>query len=153
MRKVTIYFFIYIVFCLLQLFFSQYLNIFGVYPNFILILVVYIGLLKGSLNAQLAGFLFGLTWDTFCTNIFATRAMLFTILGYCSGKLRKKFDEDSIVFHCVIIFIASLSYIIIMQDILTYNLDIVLKNVSKILINVVVAPCIFYVLRRLLKEE
>jgi rod shape-determining protein MreD len=114
------------------------------------------GLLKGSLNAQLIGFLFGLTWDIFSTDIFATRALLFTILGYCSGKLRKNFDEDSIIFQCIVVFVASLVYnlgvyfvnYIIIQDVLGFSLYIILvKNISKILINVVVTPCVFYVFK------
>ncbi|MDR1417814.1 MAG: rod shape-determining protein MreD [Endomicrobium sp.] len=161
MRKYIFYFFIYIVFCLLQFCFSQYLNIFGIYPNFILIFVVCIGLLKGSFNAELIGFLFGLTWDIFSTDIFATRALLFTILGYCSGKLRKNFDEDSIIFQCFVVLAASLAYnlgvyfinYITIHDILVYNLGITLvRSISKTLINVIVTPCVFSVLRRVLKE-
>ncbi|MDR0723837.1 MAG: rod shape-determining protein MreD [Endomicrobium sp.] len=161
MRKFIFYLYIYIVFCLLQFFFSQYLNIFEIYPNFILIFVVCAGLLRGSLNAQLAGFVFGITWDIFSTDVFATRALLFTILGYCSGKLRKNFDEDSIIFQSAIIFVASLVYSLgvylincsVIQYILVYNFNVVLiKNIFQILINVAAALCVFYVLKRYFKE-
>lgn len=160
MKKFICCFFIYIIFCLLQFFFSQYFRIFGVYPNFILIAVVSIGLLRGSFSAQIAGFLFGLTWDVFSTDIFAVRALLFTIIGYCCGKLRKNLDGSSVSAQCFIILIAGIIYnfglyfinSILLQDISMCNVfNGVFKYTFKILANLVVTPGIFYVLRKLLK--
>ncbi|MDR0618209.1 MAG: rod shape-determining protein MreD [Endomicrobium sp.] len=161
MKKTTLYFFIYIVFCLLQFFLNQYLNVFGISPNFILVLIVCIGLMKGSFDAQIIGFLFGFTWDVFSTDIFTTRTLLFTMLGYFSGKLNKKFNADSIFFQCTIVLVGSLVYnlgiylvssIIMQNNVLCSSNITVLKNISKILAAVAITPFVFYVLHRLLKE-
>ncbi|MDR2616412.1 MAG: rod shape-determining protein MreD [Endomicrobium sp.] len=161
MKKPALYFFIYIVFCLLQFFLNQYLNVFGISPNFILVLIVCIGLMKGSFDAQIIGFWFGFTWDVFSTDIFTTRAMLFTMLGYFSGKLDKKFDADNIFFQCAIVLVTSLVYnlgiylvscIIMQNNVLWCSSNIsVLKSISKILATVAITPFVFYVLRRVLK--
>jgi rod shape-determining protein MreD len=119
--------------------------------------VVCIGFIKGSFNAQIVGFLFGLTWDVFSTDIFATRAMLFTILGYLSGKLNKKFNVNNIFFQCVIVFLTKVVYdlglyfisCILMQDCM---ITITFRNISNILTTIIVTPFIFHVLRRILKE-
>lgn len=157
MKKLILYICIYIIFCLLQFFFSQYFNTFGIFPNFVLVCVVCIGFIKGSFNAQIVGFLFGLTWDVFSTDIFATRAMLFTILGYLSGKLNKKFNVNNIFFQCVIVFLTKVVYdlglyfisCILMQDCM---ITITFRNISNILTTIIVTPFIFHVLRRILKE-
>ncbi|MDR1244279.1 MAG: rod shape-determining protein MreD [Endomicrobium sp.] len=160
MKKPALYFFIYIVFCLLQFSLNQYLNVFGISPNFILVLIVCIGLMKGSFDAQIIGFLFGFTWDVFSTDIFTTRAMLFTMLGYFSGKLDKKFDADNIFFQCAIVLVTSLVYnlgiylvscIIMQNNVLCSSNISVLKGISKILATVAITPFVFYVLRRVLK--
>ncbi|MDR1522536.1 MAG: rod shape-determining protein MreD [Endomicrobium sp.] len=156
MRKLILYFLIYIFFCLIQFFFSQYLNSFRIFPNFILVCVVCIGFIKGSFNAQLVGFLFGLTWDIFSTDVFATRALLFTILGYLSGKLNRKFDIINTFFQCVIVFLANIVYdlglylinCIIIQD---FKDTLTFKNISNIFTTTIVTPFVFYVLRRVLK--
>jgi len=94
----------------LQFFFGKYLNIDGIFPNFILIAVVYAGLNKGRLSAQLVGFVFGLVWDAFSTDVFGVRAIMFTLLGAFSGFLSDTFDKDQPFTQAVAVFVSSIIY-------------------------------------------
>ena len=104
------YAFFYVFFCLLQFFFGKYLNIGGIFPNFILIAVVYLGLTRGKLSAEVMGFLFGLTWDAFSTDVFGVRAVMFTLIGYFAGILSKKFDKNQVFTQMVAVFLSSVIY-------------------------------------------
>ncbi|MDR3256498.1 MAG: rod shape-determining protein MreD [Endomicrobium sp.] len=157
MKKIISYFFLYIVFCLLQFFCGKYININGIFPNFILIIIVYLGLSRGVVDAELMGFLFGLTWDVFSTDIFGLRAVIFTIIGYLSGKIYKGFDKDKIISQFVIVFFANIIYWVcfsliyfILSDDRSNSLSIAgLSGSIKIIITVLVAPVVFYILDRI----
>jgi rod shape-determining protein MreD len=157
MKKFIIYFLLYLIFCILQFFFGKYLNICGVFPNLILILVVYLGLTSGIVSAEIAGFLFGLTWDVFSTDIFGMRAVIFTVVGYLTGMTNKNFDKDRPLAQIVVVLSANLVYWFGFSFI--YWILPAGKNGSssfttvqvafKIFATVLIAPVIFFVLDRL----
>ncbi|GHT33980.1 hypothetical protein AGMMS49592_3380 [Endomicrobiia bacterium] len=160
MRKIIYFILIYIAFCLLQFSFGKYINICGIFPNFILILIVYLGLSKGTMDAQLMGFLFGLTWDIFSTDIFGARAIMFTIIGHFLGILNKKLDRDKIYTQFVIVFLASIVYWLgvsfiyyIIHGSGNYNFTFfTLSGAAKIFVTAFAAPAVFYVLNYARKE-
>jgi rod shape-determining protein MreD len=161
MKKIIWYILLYIIFCLLQLFFGKYINICGIYPNFILILIVYLGFLKGSVKAQLLGFLFGLTWDVFSTNIFGIRAVLFVIIGYVTGMFCQKFDRSQILTQLVSVFFTSLVYLLgfsffyyIFSNADSYVLIcIILSGILKIVATLFITPAVFHTLDRVYKKN
>jgi rod shape-determining protein MreD len=65
---------------------------------------------KGKMEAQVLGFLFGLTWDIFATDIFGSRTVMLTIAGYFIGTLKKSFDIDQTFTQVFVVFAASLVY-------------------------------------------
>jgi rod shape-determining protein MreD len=140
-----------------QFFFGRHINVCGIFPNFILIFVVYLGLLKGIINAQLMGFLFGLTWDAFSTDIFGIRTIMFTVIGYLAGRFCRNFDVEKVFTQVVIIFFAaaiywlgfSLIYFIFPDKgncVLSFS---ILSVSSKIVITAVFAPIVFYILEKM----
>jgi rod shape-determining protein MreD len=157
MKKFVTYFLLYITFCTLQFFFGKYINICGVFPNFILILIVYLGLTRGVVSAEIAGFLFGLTWDVFSTDIFGIRAVIFTIVGYLTGMTNKHFDKDSALAKILIVLSANLVYWFGFSFIYwvlpagesSSSSFITAQAVFKILVTVPTAPIIFFILDRL----
>jgi rod shape-determining protein MreD len=157
MKKNITYFLIYIIFCTLQFFFGRYINICGVFPNFILILIVYLGLTRGAVSAEIVGFLFGLIWDGFSTDIFGMRAVMFTIVGYLTGIMNKHFDKDSPIAKIVIVLSANLAYWLGFSFIYwvlsasesSFSFFIAAQVVFKILITALMAPIIFFILDRL----
>ncbi|MDR2192179.1 MAG: rod shape-determining protein MreD [Endomicrobium sp.] len=155
MKKVIYYLFFYAVFCLLQFFFGRYLNIGGVFPNFILIAVVYLGLSRGKMGAQTMGFLYGLTWDSFSTDVFGVRAIMFTLIGYFSGALSKNFDKDQIFAQITLVVAAniiywlgfSLLYFVIPDGAGSYKPFVVSVYGSlKIFFTVLITPVVFFAL-------
>jgi len=155
MRRFIHYLLFYILFCLLQFFFGKYLNIGGIFPNFILIAVVYLGLSKGKMSGQVMGFVFGLTWDAFSTDVFGIRAIMFVILGYCAGSLSKNFDKDQAFAQIVLVFAASIVYwlgfsalyFIVPDGVVSYTPFVVsLYGSLKIAFTVIIAPAVFFIL-------
>jgi rod shape-determining protein MreD len=108
--------------------------------------------------AQLMGFLFGLTWDVFSTDFFGIRTIMFTIIGYFSGKLNKNFDGDKILTQYVVVFLASVVYKLgtnLICYVILSNKDynfLILDSSLKIFITVLIAPVIFYILNYVKKE-
>jgi rod shape-determining protein MreD len=154
MKKIIYYILIYIAFCLLQFSLAKYINICGIFPNFILILIVYLGLSRGTMSAQLAGFLFGLAWDAFSTDIFGPRTVMLTIIGYFLGVLAKKIDRDKIYTQFVIVFLAGIVYLLGVGFICyiyyrgnNYNFTFFdLKDAIEILVTALASPGVFYIL-------
>jgi rod shape-determining protein MreD len=155
MRKIIYYVMFYVLFCLLQFFFGKYINIYSIFPNFILVAVVYLGLSRGKLSAETMGFLLGLTWDAFSTDVFGVRAIMFTIIGYFSGMMSKNFDKDQIFTQIVVVFFAnmiywigfSLIYYILPEGAGSYRPFVITAPGSlKIAATVIIAPAVFYFL-------
>jgi rod shape-determining protein MreD len=157
MKNFIVYFFLYIVFCTLQFFFGKYFNIFGISPNFMLILVVYLGFTRGVVSAEIIGFLFGLTWDVFSTDVFGIRAVMFTVIGYIIGMINRNFDKDSLQAQVVIVLLANLAYWVGFSFIywILHSGDninssfITVQSIFKILSTTLFAPAVFFILDRL----
>ncbi|MDR1663162.1 MAG: rod shape-determining protein MreD [Endomicrobium sp.] len=157
MKKFITYFLLYVIFCTLQFFLGKNLNIYGVFPNFILILIVYLGLTRGVVSAEIAGFLFGLTWDVFSTDIFGMRAVIFTITGYLTGIMNKHFNKNSLFTKIVIILSANLFYRFGFSFIYWVlpvsengsSFFITVQIVFKVLITILITPVVFFILDHL----
>jgi rod shape-determining protein MreD len=142
---------------MLQFFFGRYINVYGIFPNFILIFVVYLGLSKGIINAQLMGFLFGLTWDVFSTDIFGVRTVMFTVIGYLTGRFYGNFYEKKFFTQVVITFFSDAVYWLgfgLIYFIFSDNRNCVfsfsiLSVFLKIVVTAVFSPLVFYILEKI----
>jgi rod shape-determining protein MreD len=142
---------------MLQFFFGRYINVYGIFPNFILIFVVYFGLSKGIINAQLMGFLFGLTWDVFSTDIFGVRTVMFTVIGYFTGRFFRNFDRKKKFTQFVIMVFAGavywsgfgLIYFIFSDNGNCAFSFSILSIFSKIIVTAMFAPLVFYILEKI----
>lgn len=162
MKKIMFYLIFYVFFCLLQFFFGQFLSVSGVFPNFILIAIIYLALSRSQTGAEIMGFIFGLTWDAFSTDIFGARAILFAVIGYCAGLLNKSLDKDQAVTQLLVVFAAnmfywigfSLIYVIAPAGSGSYTpFEITLAGSLKIIITTLVAPFVFAILNFLTKKR
>ncbi|MDR0977637.1 MAG: rod shape-determining protein MreD [Endomicrobium sp.] len=157
MKKIVVFFLICVVFCIFQFCFSSYISICGIFPNLILILVVYTGLSYGIISAEIAGFLFGLVWDAFSADVFGVRTIIFTCVGYLSGLVYKKFDKDSFFTQIILILLANIIYcfgfIFIYCVFCTgegaVSCFISVQTILNMLATVLFAPVIFFILGRL----
>jgi rod shape-determining protein MreD len=161
MRKIVFYILLYNVFCLIQFSFSKYINIYTIYPNFLLIFVTYIGFLKGSTDAQLMGFLLGLTWDVFSIDVFGSRTILFTIVGHFVGVFNKDFDKDKIFTQLIVMSFVYIVYWLgfnfihyIVHDSsnnYTFAFINICCDIVRFIITVFISPVVFYILDRTYK--
>ncbi|MDR3274922.1 MAG: rod shape-determining protein MreD [Endomicrobium sp.] len=157
MKNVIFYIILYIGLCLLQFFFGKYINIYGIFPNFILIVIVYLGLSKGIIDAELTGFLFGLTWDVFSSEVFGVTAVMFTVIGYFAGRIHRNFNREKVFTQFVIVFFASIIYCLganLFYFIFTDNRNYAVSFIAKpgfvnIIVTVFAAPVVFYILDRI----
>ena len=162
MKRILFYIFLYIGLCILQFSFGQFLSVGGVFPNFILIAIVFVALFDGQTPAELLGFALGLTWDAFSTDVFGVRAVLFASLGYFLGMLRNSFERDqlfaqfSVVLFSCVVFWAGFSVIITILPEGTSGaapFEITLTGVLKVVVTVILTPIVFAILKKMLPRR
>lgn len=97
-----------------QVLFGPWLEIGGVRPDFILLIVVIVGQLRGRMVGQIYGFVIGLLIDAIGMGSFlGLSALSKTIAGFLSGFLKdKKTRLNPIVFYVTIIGIIFLHFTI-----------------------------------------
>lgn len=155
MIKLFISIIIYLILIVIQFILPKYvpLNLWLLYPNFILMFVVYLALNKGVMKGQITGFVYGLTWDILSTDIFGVRALSFTIAGYLAGNFNRKFNKNQPLTQIIVMgiglivthFIINVIYIIMpLSDtvyITTFELSYLV--ILNILVNLILTPIIF----------
>ena len=162
MKRAIFYILLYVVLCIVQFSFGQFLNIGGVFPNIILIAVIFVALFDGQLPAEVLGFILGLTWDIFSTDVLGARAVMFATLGYFLGTLRGSFERDQLfaqfavsLFACIT-FWAGFSIIIALLPEGSFGavpFEITFKGILKVMITVLLTPIVFGILKFLLPRR
>ena len=112
MNRFVIYAGVFISGLIIQFSFMQFFSISGLAPNFILIFLVFIGLMYGPMAGQLFGFSWGLAWDIFSVDLFGSHAFLLTCIGFFSGLLSKKWNESKFSAQAVLVLVASVFYLL-----------------------------------------
>ena len=155
MINVIITVIIYLILIVVQFVIPKYMpfNIWMVYPNFILMFVVYTALNKGIMKGQTIGFIYGLTWDILSTDIFGVRALSFTIAGYLAGSFNKKLNKNQPLTQIIVMaiglivtqLILNVTYIVMpaSEKIFVQNFELSYMIIFNILINLILTPLIF----------
>lgn len=144
----------YLLLIIIQFVIPKYFNFNSIYPNFIIIYVVFIALNKGSMNGQISGFIYGFTWDILSTDIFGVRALTLTVCGYLAGKFNKKLNKDQyivqimLMFMCLVITQLSLFllYLIIPNDFGNRNLFTNYNSLISVFLTLALTPIAFKIL-------
>ena len=110
LRRSVFYFIIYWIGIVIQFGWMRYFAPYGLAPNVILVLLIFVGLMRGPFAGELMGFAWGLSWDIMSVDLFGSHALLFTCIGYLSGFLSHKWNESKIVSQVVITGIGSILY-------------------------------------------
>lgn len=146
---------IYLILIVVQFVIPKYMpfNIWVVYPNFILMFVVYTALNKGIMKGQTIGFIYGLTWDILSTDIFGIRALSFTIAGYLAGSFNKKLNKNQSLTQIIVMaiglivtqLILNITYVIMpaSETIFVQNFELSYLIIFNILVNLILTPVIF----------
>jgi rod shape-determining protein MreD len=150
MKNFILYSIIFVTGLVTQFCWVKYISPAGLSPNFLLVCLVFISLIRGPLEGQLLGFAWGLSWDAMSTEMFGCHAFLFTCMGYLIGILSKKWDESKVSAQMSLVFIASLFFLLGMKMlyavfgggdfVFNYNY---LTGIQ-LLLSVLIAPIIFW---------
>jgi len=155
MIKLIISIIIYLILIVIQFIIPKYvpLNLWLLYPNFILMFVIYLALNKGVMKGQITGFFYGLTWDILSTDIFGVRALSFTIAGYLAGNFNRKFNKNQPLTQIIVMgiglivtyFVLNVVYIIMPLSDTIYIPTFELSHlvILNILVNLILTPVIF----------
>ena len=144
----------YLFLIIIQFVLPKYFNFNNIYPNFILIYVVFIALNKGPMSGQITGFIYGFTWDILSTDIFGVRALTLTICGHLAGKFNKKLNKDQalvqimLMFICLVITQVSLIflYLIIPNDFGNRTLFANYNSLISVILTLILTPIVFKIL-------
>lgn len=146
---------IYLIFVILQFVVPKYMpfDILIIYPNFILMFILYTALNKGIMEGQITGFVYGLTWDVLSTDIFGVRALSFTVVGYLFGCLNNKLNKKQPITQISLMttglvfikLIVCIVYIITYSadDIFVQKLELSYSFLANIAVNLLLTPIIF----------
>ena len=95
---------------LLQTTVFQSLALADVVPNFLLIVTVTFGYMRGEKEGMYTGFFAGLLVDCVFGSIIGLYALLYMIIGYLNGLCRKLYYNDHVVVTVALISISDLIY-------------------------------------------
>ncbi|MFH1368606.1 MAG: rod shape-determining protein MreD [Elusimicrobiota bacterium] len=111
MNRLIVYGGVFFAGLVIQFSFTQFFSIAGLSPNFLLIILIYIGLIYGPMPGQVFGFAWGLAWDIMSLDLFGSHAFLLTCAGFGSGLLSKKWNESKFSAQAVLVMVASVLFI------------------------------------------
>ena len=157
MRKFIIYLIVYVVGLMVQFGWAKYFSPYGVSPNFLLVCLIFTGLMRGPLEGELLGFAWGISCDAMSTEMFGSYALLFTCLGYLSGLLERKWDESKVSAQMLLTGAASVFFLLGMKAVYAvFGANEFIYSINYItglqpFYNMIIAPAIFVVGKGLIK--
>lgn len=110
LRRLSLYAFVFISALVVQFCWMKFLSPAGLAPDFILILVIFIGLMRGSFIGEVMGFAWGISWDVLSVGLFGSHALMFVLVGYLAGLLNRKWNESKIVTQMLLAGLASIFF-------------------------------------------
>lgn len=99
-----------------QMLFSGVLTLWGVFPHFLLLATIYMGVRHGSWAGLWTGFFWGMLADVASISVFGAQTFMLTLIGYSVGRMQGKVDEEkpvaqvSLVLACSAAFLAGLYF-------------------------------------------
>lgn len=135
-------------------------SVFGSKPDFPLALIVVVALLKGPFHGELVGFVSGSLIDLLSGGPLGIQAFSRTVIGYCAGFVRGRFYSENLITQAVSGFVATLaSKIITSVHLSLLSTDTQFLRISFLglvlvaLINSIFVVIIFWILKKLIKDE
>jgi len=108
--RIILYIILIFTFVTTQVTFLNFINIFGVTPNLVIILIVSISLLKGKIDGATVGFFTGLCLDAVIGSALGFQALLGMLLGLALGNINKRFFKENIFVMAICTFIATILF-------------------------------------------
>lgn len=123
-------------FYLLQSTLGRAISIGGISPNFLIILPVVFGFLKGKNEGIYVGFMCGLMYDLFTYDIIGFSSIMLMIAGYWSGFYCQEYNETEMIIPMAIFIVSSFGFgfISYVGNFLLHNKLDVMYYVTRIII-------------------
>ncbi len=93
-----------------QMLCTDFLSIYVVFPNILLLGTVFFSLQLGSMQGQWVGFILGLLADVASISILGSQTFMFTLIGNLVGRLHGQIDEEKPIAQMTLVFSASVLY-------------------------------------------
>ncbi len=139
-----------------QVTFLNFIEIFGVRPNLIIILIVSIALLEGRNHGAAVGFFAGLCMDAVVGVALGYQALIGMLLGVLLGNINKRFFKENMIVMIICTFISTFLYESAVIGI-TYTLGLKINYIETInsvilpeaALNCIVGVVIFFLITRI----
>lgn len=116
-------------------------------PDLVLVIVVYIGLVRGSDVGCTSGFFFGLTQDVFSAVYVGTNALAKTILGFVSGVAGKRLYTQSLFSHILCVASGTLLNVLLNLSINGFIPQWGKRMALEVIYNLLCCPLIVWIFR------
>lgn len=109
-NRIILYIILIFVFVTTQVTFLNFVSIFGIKPNLIIILIVSISLLEGRVQGAAIGFFSGLCLDAVVGIALGIQALFGMLLGLVFGNINKRLFKENILVMAVCTFFSTILY-------------------------------------------
>jgi len=108
--RIILYIILIFTFVTTQVTLLNFVKIFGVTPNIVIILIVSISLLEGRIHGATVGFFTGLCLDAVVGIALGFQALLGMLLGLALGNINKRFFKENIFVMATCTFISTILF-------------------------------------------
>lgn len=142
MKRFLFYVSTIVIIIFLEIVFSKF-SVFG------LLFVIFIGLYRGSNSGCTAGFFIGLIEGVFSVTTFGVLSFSYSIVGYLSGRIPRRMDEENPVAQISVVFLG-----VIAAQIINLIIEVIFSGIPGVfslfglIFSVVLAPVLFFIFRK-----
>ncbi|HAX62020.1 MAG TPA: rod shape-determining protein MreD [Elusimicrobia bacterium] len=142
MKKFLFYFTSIVIIIFLEILFSKF-SVFGIF------FIIFIGLYRGSYSGCTVGFFIGLIEGVFFATTFGALSFSYSIIGYLSGRLPKRIDEENPLAQISIIFFG-----VVISDSINIIIEVLFTGIPGIfsiiwlIIPVIISPVFFLIFKK-----
>jgi rod shape-determining protein MreD len=98
----------------MQWWWMTHFSIFGLAPQFLLVLTVAMASRHGAVWAMLYGFLWGLFLDVLSPRLFGANALALTLVAYGTGSVRRQIDVAGLAPQALVVFGVTWAYFLLL---------------------------------------
>lgn len=123
--------------------------LFSKFSVFGLLFIIFIGLYRGSYAGCTVGFFIGLIEGVFFTATFGVLSFSYSIIGYLSGRLPKRVDEENPLAQIFIVFggVVVAGGINLIIEVLFTGIPGIF-SISWIIIPIIISPVFFFIFKK-----
>lgn len=129
------------------------ISIYGIKPDYVLIMIILLSNYSGKIKGQLLGFSSGLVEDFLSLSPLGFNALINTIIGYFAGATSGKIFLDPIVVPVIFVFIGtllkSLLSFIVLSIFIAEKADSIFTNalLVELALNIIITPFLYLLLK------